>query len=872
MLPRASCSLPPIGRCAHFPAERNRIHSLIPASSGERIQYAPGLGRGFSHIWSFIELSLDSLAAQGYTIHELIHRVNEHKKRDQVKKNSLTNLGVLLTAILFALLFMFRPVSAAIAFRSVATVNNGAGSTTVVITKPTGVVANDVMIAHIAVRGGTGVTITPPAGWTLIDSLDNSTVYKSSTYYKVATGSEGSNYTFTFSISRVAAGIISAYSGVDTAAPINADAVQFNAPATPLTSPSVTTTVNNAWVIASYTQPAATTFTAGSGMTLRDQDSGSTITGGLQDVVQASAGATGTKTISSLDTSGSIGHTIALTPAPASSSVSQVAFRFFRNSNSTSGIGSDPMATTNTNVIIPSAQPFRLRMNLGVSGGPITSSNSYKLQYAARSTGDNSCDTGFSGETYADVGSSTPISFYTGNAINDASPYVSSTNDPTRSSITPIGQSYDSANPLDVLNTVTSGQDSLWDIALTTTGVSDGSFYCLRVVDATTGVLGSYTVVPQVSIDSVAFTQSNYRWFANANSTTPGAVLAAQDTAITSGPYTPIRLRQRIGVDNGTLYKSSADFKLQFAEKSGTCDTAFSGETYSDMPTLEMVSTEAVAKTITTTGVTTNGYWVNPSNAASDDGQYADIHYSADGYTEHLVVTGDPPAIPATANIEGFKVGLKGYYNGDTTVEGRLIMDGVLKGNSQYIPVLAVGSINLLSYGGSTKDLWGTTLTASDINSASAFGVELMPNLANTYGAPSFSADHAFVEIYYSAYPNVPGTSFYHNSSATDATAIANSGNDPTNARTVVYQRYQESQPFTNGANIPNGQDGIWDFSIIPNATAAGKTFCLRTVNSDGGLLNTYSFIPEITFSSAVGSQTRGGGGVVNGTKSKLTW
>ena len=40
----------------------------------------------------------------------------------------------------------------------------GAASTSAVLTKPTGIAISDVMLAQIAVRGGTGVTITPPTG------------------------------------------------------------------------------------------------------------------------------------------------------------------------------------------------------------------------------------------------------------------------------------------------------------------------------------------------------------------------------------------------------------------------------------------------------------------------------------------------------------------------------------------------------------------------------------------------------------------------------------------------------------------------------------------------------------------------------------
>ena len=83
---------------------------------------------------------------------------------------------------------------------------------------------------------------------------------------------------------------------------------------------------------------------------------------------------------------------------------------------------------------------------------------------------------------------------------------------------------------------------------------------------------------------NVAFGQSASRWFANADSVTPGAALAAQDTAITAPEQgTPFRLRLLIDIATNPLTVNSQSFKLQVAAKSGTCDTAFTGETYSDL-------------------------------------------------------------------------------------------------------------------------------------------------------------------------------------------------------------------------------------------------------------------------------------------------
>lgn len=81
-----------------------------------------------------------------------------------------------------------------------------------------------------------------------------------------------------------------------------------------------------------------------------------------------------------------------------------------------------------------------------------------------------------------------------------------------------------------------------------------------------------------------SYTQEGYRFFENADSTDVGTPLAAEDTAaIVPSPTDPIRLRMLTRVDGGNLFQNAERFTLQFAEKSGTCDTGFSGESYTDV-------------------------------------------------------------------------------------------------------------------------------------------------------------------------------------------------------------------------------------------------------------------------------------------------
>jgi hypothetical protein len=87
--------------------------------------------------------------------------------------------------------------------------------------------------------------------------------------------------------------------------------------------------------------------------------------------------------------------------------------------------------------------------------------------------------------------------------------------------------------------------------------------------------------VPQVSI-----VQSSYRLFKNLDSYDVGAPLASQNTAAASPPQgKAFRLRMLLSITLAELGIGNKNFKLQYSERSGTCDTTFSGEIYNDVST-----------------------------------------------------------------------------------------------------------------------------------------------------------------------------------------------------------------------------------------------------------------------------------------------
>ena len=98
------------------------------------------------------------------------------------------------------------------------------------------------------------------------------------------------------------------------------------------------------------------------------------------------------------------------------------------------------------------------------------------------------------------------------------------------------------------------------------------------------------------------------------------------------------------------------------------------------------------------------------------------------------------------------------------------------------------------------------------------------------------------------------------NSTPSHGAALTNNAGDPSHSgHTVVNQSYLEGNPFTNNQSaINDGQDGLWDFSLVDNGAQVGSTYCFRVVGSNGTPLSTYSTYPEITINDSSPPNTPG--------------
>jgi hypothetical protein len=208
----------------------------------------------------------------------------------------------------------------AVAFGSFANASSASG-TSLVINAPSGLASGDLLIATIGFKSNGFTTCSAPAGWTQLGDEAGDSFFDGAVFRKVATGSEGSDYTFTLSGSQPSDGVIVRYTGVDTTSPINDNDQAYSNSGT-VAAPSLTTTEDACMLVGAFIawNDADPTFTAPSGYDERfdfNVTSNAAFNGGIgiADKIQASAGASGTATPTWSSLSRTISHHIALKPA-----------------------------------------------------------------------------------------------------------------------------------------------------------------------------------------------------------------------------------------------------------------------------------------------------------------------------------------------------------------------------------------------------------------------------------------------------------------------------------------------------------------------------------------------------------------------------
>lgn len=211
------------------------------------------------------------------------------------------------------------PPSSGIAFRSASSGTNSA-TASIVLARPAGVTAGDVLMAAVTTRGVP--TIPAPSGWATVLETRNETIMQQVVFVRVAGSSEPDSYTFSFAKAVSATGGILAYSGVDPTSPIDVAAGSVSASSATVTAPSVSTTTDDGLVIAVFGIARLSSFTEAEGMTERLDVTGSSsvsykVSSAADDAPLGPAGPTGSRSSTASGASGNIGQLVALRAAGA---------------------------------------------------------------------------------------------------------------------------------------------------------------------------------------------------------------------------------------------------------------------------------------------------------------------------------------------------------------------------------------------------------------------------------------------------------------------------------------------------------------------------------------------------------------------------
>jgi len=196
-----------------------------------------------------------------------------------------------------------------VGFHEVDTAGTSASSITIDV--PAELRSGDMLLAAITVRNAP--TINTPSGWTLLRNDAATGDLRTALFYRAVTGGEAGSYTWTFSQSRPAAGLIVAYRGVSavgvTGANVNASG------SSNIVAPSVVPGTAGATLVSFFSLRGTTAVASPGAMTERaDLSGGSGVRLAVADEYLPGAGATGTRTATSSNDE-NIGQSVILLPA-----------------------------------------------------------------------------------------------------------------------------------------------------------------------------------------------------------------------------------------------------------------------------------------------------------------------------------------------------------------------------------------------------------------------------------------------------------------------------------------------------------------------------------------------------------------------------
>ena len=320
------------------------------------------------------------------------------------------------------------------------------------------------------------------------------------------------------------------------------------------------------------------------------------------------------------------------------------------------GVGA-ALAAQNTTVTAPSdQQPFRLRMDIAITGGSLAANlASYQLEYALLSGG--SCSATPS-SSYVPVTNNSTVQYYNNPGAANGQSLNTSSGEPTDGTNIIVPEEYlgYGTTTFSDPTAIPAGEDGMWDFALTTYHALSGQQYCFMVVNSGGAALNTYTDYPEITIPASTVNQSSYRFFQNQDAATSGASW----TAATSTPGWAARSGAATVVFNNETWIMGGD---------SSSGTALNDVWYSTNGTSWTEATAAApwaARYDASAVVYNNEMWI--MGGWNGTTYYNDAWYSTDGINWYEATTAAPWAARnnATAVVYNNQMWLMGGWNGST--------------------------------------------------------------------------------------------------------------------------------------------------------------------------------------------------------------
>lgn len=810
-----------------------------------------------------------------------------------------------LTGLVFPLLHP-KQAAAAITFRSVSTDNTGSGGFYLQIPQPTGAVDGDTLILAVTTRYSSPISTggNVPSDWTELDCKVNAGAnFQQCIYWRKYKDSDPANYQVYCAdggTSVKAVGIIADYAGVDTVSAVDTSTGQLNTSSTTVSTPQITTANANELIVGVFGTATAATFSSSltSRGTVSSSGGGSAGTKAstfIADTLEAVSGVHGPYSATASAAAVNAGQLVALkTEAPAS--VSQYDYRWFSNVNSPgtfsfvrSDLTSVSSGYTTSRFDLTNGYVYTLGYDQNVHTGW------WNWRIEKRSLSDYSLVTGFG----------------TNGIVEAAGTLSGSPSSQPRDMEIDVTNGYMYISGYEINLSVSTSQRVKIEKRLLSTGALVTGFGTSGRLLYDPSTTGNDETFNSMEIDPSGGYLYTYGWDDRSGTTSnyvekrllstgalvsgfgSGGILSDANT----GPLfiSPDRTGLYMAVDGGIrlisatngsditsfgsggtmLFPLSSNYGANFIFNASSNVFYLRGET-------TWASTDFIEERDMTTGAyvtsfgssgrlllntspspniysldidTTNGYlYLSGSNYVGSDEQWRFEKRSLSNGA--LVTSWDAGGISTDNPTKSTNGGWERAYDVKVDPSNNLLHSAGSEVTTQNLDFFRFEKRSTIF---SPFAAQNTPATAP--NQGSPFRLRQLLHTATSslypggrqfklqYAQKSGTCDTSFSgESYSDVSPSSGAIRFYDNSSTSSDVMTTTDAADAVHGSEVTYaQAYAESNPFSPKVTTAVNQDGVYDMALVDFSSAGSTSYCFRMVNSDGSLLDSYSYVAEIT-------------------------